>query len=148
VSGTFKDGGSVNGTITLDVYGYVTAYDLTTTANGSFAAFDYKPSNSYFDNGGFYFDASPGWFGDLHLSFLDNLTTWNGPGPDPLTGSSYQCVGSWDCGPGGLSAPASDVRFAVPEPATWALLMVGFGLIGAGLRFTRKAQAVTANLAR
>jgi hypothetical protein len=31
---------------------------------------------------------------------------------------------------------------AVPEPATWGLMLAGFGLVGAGLR-SRRRQAVT-----
>jgi hypothetical protein len=29
----------------------------------------------------------------------------------------------------------------VPEPATWAMMIVGFGLVGAGLRLRRRREA-------
>lgn len=50
-------------------------------------------------------------------------------------------------GPTGLrveftSATANPLNSAVPEPATWAMMMVGFGLIGAAMR--RKRQNVSA----
>ncbi len=32
----------------------------------------------------------------------------------------------------------------VPEPATWAMMIVGFGLVGAGMRRRRPAQAIAA----
>lgn len=33
---------------------------------------------------------------------------------------------------------------AVPEPATWAMMRLGFGAIGGALRFGRRKQAVFA----
>jgi len=39
-----------------------------------------------------------------------------------------------------ISGPVTiDASFTVPEPATWTLLIVGFGLSGAALRRPRKA---------
>ena len=32
---------------------------------------------------------------------------------------------------------------AVPEPATWAMMLVGFGMMGASLRYRRKSTAVS-----
>ena len=32
---------------------------------------------------------------------------------------------------------------AVPEPATWAMLLVGFGMMGASMRYRRKSTAVS-----
>jgi hypothetical protein len=32
---------------------------------------------------------------------------------------------------------------AVPEPATWAMMLVGFGMMGATLRYRRRTTAVT-----
>lgn len=59
---------------------------------------------------------------------------------------------SWDL-PTGVSAASSSGRFlseatpgAVPEPSTWAMLIVGFGLIGASLR-SRRATARFASAA-
>ena len=34
------------------------------------------------------------------------------------------------------------VAFAVPEPSTWALLMIGFGGLGVSLRSRRRGAAV------
>lgn len=57
---------------------------------------------------------------------------------------SYSFVVSGDCG-GGCSAGFGyrvDL-FSVPEPATWALMLAGFGLVGATLRQGRR-QALAA----
>jgi hypothetical protein len=35
-----------------------------------------------------------------------------------------------------------DFNTAVPEPRTWALLLVGFGLVGSTLRRRREARPV------
>jgi NADH/NAD ratio-sensing transcriptional regulator Rex len=44
-------------------------------------------------------------------------------------------------GPGdyNIAPPTQDVVRAVPEPATWAMMIVGFGLIGRALRRKRAA---------
>lgn len=40
-----------------------------------------------------------------------------------------------------FSAPPPDVTAAIPEPASWAMLLAGFGLIGGTLRRRRMAAA-------
>ncbi len=44
--------------------------------------------------------------------------------------------------PDGYSLSFNTVDGAVPEPATWALMLTGFGMVGAGLR-SRKRAALT-----
>ena len=46
----------------------------------------------------------------------------------------------------GLGNPSGEAFFsAVPEPATWAMILVGFGAVGlVGYRNSRKAEAATA----
>jgi hypothetical protein len=43
---------------------------------------------------------------------------------------------------GTISANASIVGY-VPEPATWAMMLVGFGMMGGALRYRRRSSAVT-----
>lgn len=65
-------------------------------------------------------------------------------GASPIT---HRLTVNYDVGAGTGTSPKSysgsfDVA-AVPEPATWGMLVVGFGLVGAGLR-SRKRQVVLA----
>jgi hypothetical protein len=47
--------------------------------------------------------------------------------------------------PSGLRITASDaVVAAVPEPATWAMMLIGFGAIGCAMRFRRRRPLVEA----
>jgi len=56
--------------------------------------------------------------------------TFNSTGGSPFTASAT------------LSNPPSDVTPAVPEPATWAMMLGGFGLIGAAMRRRRTDVSV------
>ena len=40
-----------------------------------------------------------------------------------------------------ISVTASGINGAVPEPATWAMMLIGFGAIGASMRRRRKVNA-------
>jgi hypothetical protein len=49
------------------------------------------------------------------------------------------------CGPPAvLLLTINNVNPGIPEPATWAMMLVGFGGLGAALRSARRAKAVTA----
>ena len=103
-------------------------------------------------------DFYPGTYATtLQLDFLNSLTTPSGDNPLSVVGDpspSFEC-GAWTC-PGdntrylvsgfayaekgsALSSP-----LAVPEPATWAMLILGAGLVGAGLRFNRRRAPLAA----
>lgn len=62
--------------------------------------------------------------------------------PNPIS------IGRWLIGSDGPYGPNIDLirnhAQAVPEPATWAMLIVGFGLAGAGLRRSRWRRALAA----
>ena len=147
VTGTFSDGGTVTGTFNINTYGYLAGYDLQTTRGDGFASFEYTELNSYFSNGTFYIDAQPGYQGDLHLEFIDDLgvAIANNPiiGGDP--GPSYECQGSFSCyvpTDGAIRYITSGyATAAVPEPAAWAMMLVGFGGLGAALRSRRRKFA-------
>ena len=159
VTGTFDDQGALSGYFNIDADGYLTTFDLTTTAGGTLPGAEYTPENSYIwtgvDAGDYYVDFEPGDKNDLHLQFTyslsdpiaDNPIIGGGQGP------SYECANSWSCyvaegGPvryldtGFASAvvvdDVIDRSAAVPEPAAWALMIVGFGMAGGLLRARRR----------
>jgi hypothetical protein len=148
VNGTFDDGGQVNGTFTIDVYGYLLSnFNLQTTTGSTLPGFDYNNSDSWYSNGTFYVDAQPGYKNDLHLQFLNDL---NVAAPtDPLVGGpggpSYECADSWSCYvPSGGTTRYITQGFAtaVPEPAAWAMMLVGFFGVGFMMRGSRRKDAI------
>jgi hypothetical protein len=61
-----------------------------------------------------------------------------GTGPTSVTGLSGELyVGYWDSFYGDNSGTQS-LSIGVPEPAAWALMLVGFAGLGAGLRLARR----------
>lgn len=85
---------------------------------------------------------------DLSYSF------WDGPEPNNLGGAENAALINWtgagrwnDIGAGasyGYVVEFGGTTGAVPEPATWAMMMLGFGLMGAGLRRRQPALAASA----
>jgi hypothetical protein len=141
VNGTFDDGGSLSGFFDINVYGYLSDFDLTTTAGGTDPGFEYTPETSYFSNGSFFVDAQPGYQADLHLAFLGDLShaVLNNPIDGGVGGPSYECVGSFSCylPAYGATRYLTGGAASVPEPAGWALMILGFGGVGAALRGRR-----------
>ncbi|MBT2188661.1 PEPxxWA-CTERM sorting domain-containing protein [Sphingobium sp. H33] len=76
--------------------------------------------------------------------FLTGLGGAEGAVIDPLTGDFlFSTFGGGDqvvVVSGFLAPPPSP---GVPEPATWALMLVGFGLIGHGLRQARRRTTIS-----
>jgi hypothetical protein len=72
-----------------------------------------------------------GWTPDFKIDWTGNKNNYDLVSkPIPLN----NCVGT------GCPTPTPFIDGAVPEPATWALMLVGFGMVGAGMR--RKTQHV------
>jgi hypothetical protein len=152
VSGTFNDGGSLGGTFNINQYGFLDGYDLT-TSGGSMPGIGYTPANSYFSNGNFYFDAQPGYQGDLHIDFLDSLTvaTANNPIIGGNPGPSFECQGSYSCfdqqgGTTRFLAEGSATAGAVPEPAVWAMMFIGFFGTGTLIRAVSRKNYLVAGV--
>jgi len=146
VTGSFDDGGSLSGFFNINVYGFLAGYDLKTTVGSTDAAFDYTPSNSYYSNGTFYVDAQPQYQSDLHLTFANDLGVASASNPivGGSQGPSWECQGSYNCylpANGAIRYITSGSASAlVPEPAAWALMMVGFGGLGSALRRARRTR--------
>ena len=170
ITGVFNDGGTLSGTITLNVYDFLQKdFTLTTTAGSLESGFTYTASDSYFSNTNpsyapkpIYIDFEPQYQSDLHIQFANDLGV---AAPvdkivGGLGGPSFECIHSWSCpGPG---MPGYAVRYlvsgqatlvggpvagppglgaAVPEPATWAFLVLGVGAVGSALRLGLRQRA-------
>lgn len=66
-----------------------------------------------------------------------NLLFWNG-GSTPYVGTGNQA--------GFAGVTYGNINGAVPEPATWALMLIGFGAVGTGMRHRRR-QSVSVSYA-
>jgi hypothetical protein len=81
------------------------------------------------------------------VGFFDNLFA----GPDTF-GSTYSVNGNTlsFMAPGTFSPGTRTATFtfrnqgAVPEPATWAMMLIGFGAVGAGMRHRKPARVLQA----
>ena len=67
---------------------------------------------------------------------------WTFANPDVSLGSQFQQNGQGDFIPVGGDMAFFLTGAATPEPASWALMLGGFGLAGAGLRARRQRLAV------
>jgi hypothetical protein len=151
VNAVFNDGTTLTGTFTTDVYGFIeNNYSLTTQAKGAFSGLTYTSADSYFNNGTFFIDLEPGYHQDLHLTFLYSLGVANPNNPIVGGSSSFECQDSFTC----YLAEGGPVRFidsgfasAVPEPATWAMMLMGFLALGlVGHRRSRRQRTGNARL--
>jgi hypothetical protein len=158
--GTFDDGGTFSGTFIFNtVTDTITSWNISTTAlvddtsgglvGGSFVPLIYSsPGGCLFifcssasDNG-----SGPTFENDIvFLSTTFNLTniTLGAPGVvDSLTGNESGFA--FPIGPfshdvtGGTAVGVA----GVPEPAAWALMILGFGGVGATLRRRRTVSAI------
>lgn len=144
---TFSDGGTVKGYFSISQY-YAIDYTLQTSANGNFDAYDFLPTTTgvagpvISDSQVLIF--GPSYNGDQLMLLSENPL--DVAGPNALLTTSYECTDSYDC----PSSPTGDTRYITtatlsnnnaPEPATWGLLLLGFGAIGALTRHRRHLAA-------
>lgn len=150
-SGTGFFGGTLNGsgTLTTDDNSFVNALNGYTAQNitGITGTF----------NGSTITGLAPGFFGANNLFYLSGpfFVDGNGLGFTTASGvsanlfvtndTSYR-VNTQGAGllTGLVTASASAVTPAVPEPATWAMMLLGFGAIGVSLRRRRRATLIQA----
>jgi hypothetical protein len=163
VVGSFTDGSTLTGNFYINADGffdYNAPWSLTTSADPTlgFAGFTYNTSNSFISSGPnqnsnlIYIDLEPGYQQDLHLQFQAPLTVPQNHN-SIITNASYECVLSYSCyipdiSNGGAvrylgnlnpDVPVRDFGGgSVPEPSTWALMLLGFGGIGATMRMARR----------
>lgn len=146
VTGTFATPagapvGTLTGTFTTnDALTSVTAVDLNASAFGSFAGFHYTSGNSnvtaQFLPQYFQLDSTSPTGNELRLYFSAPLTS---------SGATISPTFSYEAEPsGGNRFPSGTVTrqlSAVPEAATWAMMLAGFGAVGLAMRRRQRVRA-------
>ncbi len=136
--------GTLSGTFTTnDALTQVIGIDLTSSSNGAFQGFNYNNVGAVDWQGlttGFRLTVSlPGSHTDqLQLVFAPALTSSGGT----IGGNSFEHQDFQGSGNRILSGVATRAIAAVPEPATWLMMIGGFGMAGAILR--RRRQTLVA----
>lgn len=141
---TLVDGGTLNGTFTTtDDFSQLTGFSITSSSNdgwpyGNFAGITYDFANAssvdYTSTRGFRAMFETGYldiYWELPLSVTGNIAL------DQTTGETYANQTRY-LGEGSIS-----VVPGVPEPATWGMMILGFGLIGTALRTRRQKVTVS-----
>lgn len=96
------------------------------------------------------FNVTPGVSSSVSLFLLgDTVNTVRTftPTPTSLTLSFNNTGGSAFSSSATLSIPPADMMGAVPEPATWAMMITGFGMVGGALRRARRTRRATVRFA-
>jgi hypothetical protein len=147
VDAAFDDGGTLLGTFTTDDSLQSLVATSLTVAGGSLGL-DSVVFNepSYITDGvvnlpnGFRLVAYSSVNKSLSLSFTAPLTQ-AGAALDGVSNNSQSGVGTRYIVRGAVTGPADGGVSAVPEPASWALLIAGFGGAGAIFRRRKAVQA-------
>jgi len=133
---TFDDGGTASGSFTYDAdTNTLNNWAITTTGGSTLGGATYDSvSNPYgftLSNADFFFGANGSLNPYLRLGTTSGLTNAGGT-VALLTGfSSYECT---NCGAYRLVTGGSVTTGSVPEPAAWAMMVAGFGLVGFAAR--------------
>lgn len=78
--------------------------------------------------------------GQTQLSLIGGGDLFTGPASNPVFNiGTFNLSGGFTAGPATLTITRAAVA-AVPEPATWAMMLVGFGAMGVSLRRRRRAN--------
>jgi hypothetical protein len=144
----FDDGTFATGSFSTGSSGFSNGYDIT-TVDGSIAGYHYLPTINVSYNPGdslisFYHLTPASYQGSLNLAVAGPIDAISGD--VALLASSYECSD--------FSCPRGTPRFVVsgflttlapaaPEPATWGLMIVGFGAVGGVLRRPRRRALAT-----
>lgn len=136
------DGGTLVGSLTVsDDLSSILSYDITSSATtgsiyGNYVSVNYTEANSTVlqwtgATGLLAQISSP--LSQLRIYFEAPLTE-NGAVLDQTAAEWQQLGGTRHVLSGSLIAQADEPSGIVPEPAAWALMIAGFGLVGASLR--------------
>jgi hypothetical protein len=139
----FSDGGKASGSFSINQFGFIQTFDITTTNGSSIVqGFHYTPDinatiNAPSDTITIFNHDNPDYLGFLQLTFENPLTTPSSD--DPIVAFSFECNGFQQLDGSCLSTErtvlsGSASSLAVPEPMTLAL----FGTSLLGLGFLRR----------
>lgn len=158
VSGAFHNGSLLSGTVSIDtaagVSSPVTALNLTvTTGVNQFAGFSTSMLLSDAPFGQGYFQIEAGSFSAPYIKLFLHTGSLVGYTGGPLCSDfniapaycgfasvAYAANGAYSAIASGGLTP-SIVQAAVPEPAAWAMMVAGFGLLGWTVRRRQKVTA-------
>ncbi len=140
VNGTFDDGTTLSGYFDLNVYGFPGPSKLTTQTGPALAANVYTTGASISPSG-LTIEFQPTYQEILELNFANSLFV--AAPTDPLLTTSYECQGSYGCAylTGGATRFIAAGAASAPEPAAWALMLLGVAGLGATIRRRRDALA-------
>ena len=145
----YDDGGTASGTFATDsTTGLATAVNISVTAGPNLSAFTFDGAtsqilNNIFFNNQSFVAVNNAFTRYVSFAFVNPLTA---PGSNPLNIGIFPNRASWDC------ANCGNIRYAVsgfatsgavPEPAAWALMIAGFGLVGGAMRRRQQSVRVT-----
>lgn len=124
--------------------GFTTYADIATFTQTIFGTFAYNTNDgAVFDPGGYVLNG-------IRLQLTNN------GGAKSQNGSFSFLINAGDeygfyvntvdnvVGRGNIAVLSNAFATAVPEPATWAMMLLGFGMIGAAVRYRRRANIVLA----
>ncbi len=139
----FSDGTALTGDFSINGSGYLGTWDVTSLDGTGITGNEYTPSiNATYSPG----DTSitfyrPSYIGFLTLTFAHAL---NGTADAILSGatSSFECSGYSCATPNRYVVADGSPMLAVPEPAAWAMMVLGVGGIGGALRRRSVRKAV------
>ena len=141
----FDFAGYVPGSISAANANIVSSVELTSTLAPPFPADD-NPllPNLVFTWEGGPFQTSGGPFPDIDFTGLSAVSTFSGVTLDGFSAQTVTNNGAATGEPAFNQGFVGVPRVAVPEPAAWALMILGFGGIGGVFRSRRRAQTVLA----
>jgi hypothetical protein len=149
VTGHFDDGAALSGWFDINQYGFIANSDVTTSDGSAFVGAHYATPGISTSNTATSLSYFPNLYVDgMTLNFAGDLNV--GAPTNALLTTSYECRTNY-CAQNssvfryivsGYASvnPISDV----PEPASWAMMIAGFGLAGAAMRRTRRASSAIA----
>ena len=134
VTGAFSSGGTLTGTFTTnDALTQVIGINLMTTANGAFQATTYNnlaTIDSQALPNSFRLTVTSGTVKQLQLTFNPALTLAG----SAIGGNSFEAQQIQGAGNRTITGSVARATGAVPEPATWAMMTLGFGAMGFAMR--------------